>query len=345
MIKSIKLGLDVHADSICVCRIVDGQAPQPTQRFVREDFLAWAKKQVGQAEKVHACYEAGPLGYVLQRELSALGLECLVVRPRNWDEYGKKVKTDRRDAQQLALALDRYVSGNTQALCVIHAPTPAQEQRRSLSRYREQLQRHRQRLAAQGRADALYYGYRFHITEWWKGPYWQRLLEQLPAHLGRRLQSLKRLIEGTQEELDQFTAQIEQSAPPSLPKGVGQLTAEILEREVLDWERFANRRQIASYTGLCPQEHSSGGRRLQGHVNKHGNRRLRPLLVECAWRLYRYQPDYLRVKKWRSRMRVAGPARRKQIIVAIARRFAVDWWRIRTGKVKAQDLGLIAAQS
>jgi len=111
---------------------------------------------------------------------------------------------------------------------------------------------------------------------------------------------------------------------------------------VADWSRFKNRRQVGSYTGLCPSEDSSGPRRFQGHVNKHGNRRIRPILIECAWRLLYFQPNYRLVRKWRlalCKTRSSG-ARRKQIIVALARQFAVDWWRIRTGRTTPEALGL-----
>ena len=72
-----------------------------------------------------------------------------------------------------------------------------------------------------------------------------------------------------------LTAEIEAAAPPDLPRGLGKLTTVTLGREVCDWHRFKNRRQIASYTGLCPGEHSSGAKRVQGSVTKHGNPRLR----------------------------------------------------------------------
>ena len=143
----IKLGLDVHADSIVIVRIVDGQTPQPAQRLSPEKFLAWVPKQLALAEKVYACYEAGPLGYSLQRSLTALGIVCYVVRPRDWDEYGARVKTDGRDAHELALCLDRYVSGNTKAFCVVRVPTPEEEQRRSRTRLRQALQNRKQRLS------------------------------------------------------------------------------------------------------------------------------------------------------------------------------------------------------
>ena len=77
------------------------------------------------------------------------------------------------------------------------------------------------------------------------------------------------------------------------------MTSVIIDREIGDWRRFNNRRQIASYTGLCPGEYSSGNTRLQSCVTKHGNPRLRAALVELAWRLVRFQPNYKPVVKWR----------------------------------------------
>lgn len=341
-VQVIKLGLDVHADSYVVVRIVDGQAPQPGQRLRPEAFEEFVKKQQSQADKVYACYEAGPFGYSLQRQLANLGVVCYVVRPRNWDEYGSRVKTDKRDAHELALCLDRYVSGNTKAFTVVRVPTPQEEQRRSQGRLRQSLLNHKQRLAAQGRGDALYYGHRLRGS-WWKKAAWQGLEKALPTHLVDLLSSLKGLIEATEKELSRLTSQLQASAPAQLPTGVGRLTAQILEREVCDWARFKNRRQVASYTGLCPREDSSGPRRFQGSINKHGNRRLRPLLVECLWRLCRSQPNYAPVKKWRPLLLdpKATSARRKKIIVAMARQFAVDWWRVRTGRITIESLGMV----
>ncbi|MGA2446727.1 MAG: hypothetical protein ABSG50_15005 [Opitutaceae bacterium] len=58
----IKLGLDVHADSIVVMRRIDAQAPQPAQRFTPEQFPVFVRRQVARAGAVHRCYEAGPFG-------------------------------------------------------------------------------------------------------------------------------------------------------------------------------------------------------------------------------------------------------------------------------------------
>ena len=72
------------------------------------------------------CYEAGPIGYSLHRKLEKMGATNYVVRPRDWDEYGKNVKTDKRDAKELALHLDRYVNGNQDAFCAVRVPSPEQ---------------------------------------------------------------------------------------------------------------------------------------------------------------------------------------------------------------------------
>ena len=84
---------------------------------------------------------------------------------------------------------------------------------------------------------------------------------------------------------------------------------------------------------------------MQGSVTKHGNPRLRAALVECAWRLVRFQPKYPPIKK---RLKVlargakATGAQRKKAIVAIARRLAIDLWRLQSGQCSATQLGLQA---
>jgi len=344
--QTIKLGIDVHLDRYVVVRIIDGGTPQPPQRFEPVAFMLWVAKQLTLAEKVFTCYEAGPFGYSLHRKLEQMGATNYVVRPRDWDEYGKKVKTDKRDAQQLALHLERYVHGNHDAFCVVRVPTSEQEQARSLSRQRESLQHEKQRLAAQGRSHALYYGE--HLQgEWWREEVWKTSSSQLPAIVVNLLEPLRRLLAAVEVELQARTREVQAAAPEGLPLGLGKLTSEILEREVGDWNRFQNRRQVGSYTGLCPSEDSSSQRRFQGSINKHGNRRLRPVLVESLWRLSVFQPEYRVVKKWRAELvnpKTSKP-RRKKIVVAMARAFAVDWWRVRTGRCKAQDLGFVLQRS
>src|SRR5438093_12083610 len=138
--------------------------------------------------------------------------------------------------------------------------------------------------------------------------------------------------------------QLQSTAAPKQPRGLGLMTSVIVDREIGDWRRFSNRRQIASYTGLCPGEYSSGNSRLQSCVTKHGNPRLRAALVELSWRLVRFQPNYKPVVKWRAILAkgaLATGAARKKAIVAVARQLAVDLWRVRTGRCKPQALGLV----
>jgi transposase len=146
-----------------------------------------------------------------------------------------------------------------------------------------------------------------------------------------------------QGQIESLTSQLEAAAPPNIPAGLGKLTTVMLTREVCNWHRFNNRRAISSYTGLCPGERSSGSKRVPGSVTKRGNPRLRAALVECAWRMVRFQPQYPPVKK---RLAVlakgakATGAQRKKAIVAVARHLAVDLWRVHTGRLTAQQLGL-----
>jgi transposase len=99
---------------------------------------------------------------------------------------------------------------------------------------------------------------------------------------------------------------------------------------------------VGSYTGCCPGEHSSGGQRRLGSIDRMGNGRVRALLVEGVWRLLLWQPG------WKAALRLkvnlaAGPALKKKTVVALARQLAIDLWRWRTGRCTLEDLGWIPA--
>lgn len=337
--KRIVLGTDVHAENYRTVRQIDHAAPQPPQKFTPRDFLGWAKKQLDLAEKVYVCYEAGPFGYGLYRELEAMGITCLVVRPQDWDEYHKGVKTDRTDALALAQRLSRYVDGNTKELAVITVPTPQQELSRSQSRFREQLMEHRRRLEAQGRSLMLYYGVRIK-GRWW-GQAWEDIQPRLKPELVPQVNVIRELLRVMEKELQEATHEIKSAATPQA-HGFGALSSEVLKREVLDWDRFKNRRQVASLTGMCPGVRSSGNRSQSGPITKHGNRRLRTALVELAWRCLRYQPEYGPVKKWGPILNnpKATGAARKKAIVALGRKLAIDIWRINTKRTTLEKLNL-----
>jgi len=341
--ESIKLGIDAHAKWYYVGRQVDGATPQPVQKMSYEGLLRFVAKQKRLAGEVYTCYEAGPFGYHLHRELEAMGVTNYVVGPQIWDERGKGVKTDRLDALALCGRLDRFVGGNRKAFSIVRVPTREEERERAFSRQRGQLVREHQRLQAMGRSLLSSHG--IHVAgRWWKGATWRRITDEAPDWVIERLDVFIRLIGPVEAEERELTGAIQEvGSQRKIPKGVGPLSFEVLRREVGDWSRFNNRRQVSSYTGLCPREHSSGGKRRGGSVNKSGNPRVRAMLVEMVWRMMRWQPDYHALRKWEPVLGnpKASAAARKKAVVAVARQLAVDLWRLFTGQTTAENLGLI----
>lgn len=344
--QTIKLGLDVHADSVVVVRILDHSAPQPAQKFALAKFLEWVKSQLALSQSVYSCYEAGPFGYGLHRDLVKLGVQNIVVQPVCLDEHHKGVNHDKSDAKGLVLRLDRYVAGNTHALATVRVPTPEEEQKRIESRQREQLKREVQRVAAQGRGLLLTQGHR-EKKGWWEQKRWENLHVKLPVWLVERLEVFRRVLASLTDELEAATCALEKAAPAVRPKGLGGLSYEVVEREVGDWKRFDNRRQVGSYTGLCGGVSASGQSRHLLPITKHGNVRLRTALIELAWRLVLWQRESRLVKKWWHIFGnpKASKGAKKKAIVAMARQMAVDLWRWRTGRVKPQDLGWVMVEA
>jgi transposase len=195
-------------------------------------------------------------------------------------------------------------------------------------------------LAAQGRMLLLSQGHR-QSNAWWKKKLWSKLNQTLPEWLVERLIVWVRLIEGLEAEIKLISKAIEEQAPTSLPVGMGQLTHEIIDREVKDWSKFKNRRQIGSYSGLTGGVSSSGEQHADLSITKAGNRRLSSCLVECAWRLLLKQSNYWLVKKWRAVLLnpKVHSRRRKQLIVAFARQLLVDIWKWKTGRATPEQLG------
>jgi len=337
----IKLGIDVHQQFYVVVLQEGGTNPKPPQRFSKEGFLHWAARLKQHGGEVHAVYEACGFGFGLQRQLSALGISCHVVCPQKLDEHNKRVKTDRLDAKALCLKLDRFVQGNRDALALVRVPTEQEEQLRAIHRQREQLVKARKQLEAQGRSLMVNQGIE-PVRSWWKGRTFVAL--PVPTWLKELLANSQPILLALEQRIRALTVQLQSGADPDQPRGLGLLSSVVIDREIGNWHRFHNRRQVGSYTGLCPGEHSSGNTRLQSCVTKHGNPRLRAALVELAWRLVRFQPNYRPIVKWNEVLRkgaLATGAARKKAIVAVARQLAVDLWRIRTGRVSAETLGLI----
>jgi transposase len=133
---------------------------------------------------------------------------------------------------------------------------------------------------------------------------------------------------------------IEALAPAILPKGVGAYSAAVLEYEMKGWGRFNNRRQVASYTGLCPGIHQSDGRGKEGSINRCGNRIVRWSLVEMVWRLMVWQPHYGPVRQLAAGL-VRSKRAKRRLVVKAARRLAIDLWRLSSGQTTAEKLGLV----
>ena len=152
-------------------------------------------------------------------------------------------------------------------------------------------------------------------------------LLQVPPWMKELLANTQPILIALQQKIAALTLQLQAAAAPAQPRGLGAMSSVIIDREIGDWIRFSNRRQVASYTGLCPGEYSSGNTRLQSCVTKHSNPRLRAALVELAWRLVRFQPNYQPIPKWEKVLRrgaLATGAARKKAIVAVARQLAVE---------------------
>src|SRR5204863_2814276 len=337
----IKLGIDVHQEFYVVVVQEGGGNPKPAQRLKKEAFLSWvAKLKEKSGAEIHAVYEACGFGFGLQRQLTALGVACYVVCPQKLDERNKRVKTDGLDAKALCLRLDRFVEGNREALAVVRVPSEEEEQLRAIHRQREQLVKTRKRLEAQGRSLMVNHGIE-PVKSWWKRRTFAALA--LPGWMRELLNNSQPLLLALEEKIRALTVKLQAAAAPGQPRGLGAMTSTVIDREVGNWARFSNRRQVGSYTGLCSGEYSSGKTRLQTCVTKHGNPRLRAALVELAWRLVRFQPQYKPVLKWRqvlAKGALATGAARKKAIVAVARQLAVDLWRIRTGRHQAEQRGL-----
>lgn len=342
----IKLGVDAHADEYRVVRQVDNGPLQPPQRMKPEKFFLWAEKQKQGADRVVVCYEAGSFGFAPARRLQSAGVECLVMVPIKLDEGNSRVSTDGLDARRIAIRLDRHLAGDPEALNLVRIPTQEEEQQRDLGRQRQTVVKEIKRFADRGRAYLRKYGVRIK-GRWWDGRPWPQLQASLTAVQASHLQRWVDILLQLQRTLSEIEAALRAQAEAHLqgrplPRGLGLLSYELLRLEVCDWKRFGNRRQVGSMTGLCASESSSGPSRHQGSVSKHGNPLMRWVLVEMAWRMVRYQSDCHAVQGWRSELRAATiAARRKRIIVAIARQLAVDLWRVATGQTTFAKLGFI----
>ena len=244
--------------------------------------------------RLRFCYEAGPCGYGIQRQLSTAGHECVVVAPSLIPKRaGDRVKTDRRDAASLARL---HRAGELTAVWI---PDAGHEAMRDLVRARldavHALRRARQQLSGFLLRQGCHYG----------RPAWTKLhrrwlaaglkFEQAVHHLV--LEDYVQAVEAAEARRDRLTAQIAAMLPDwtlapvvaalQTMRGMALVNAATLIAELGDLSRFANPRQLMAYLGLVPSEHSSGASIRRGGITKAGNSAARRLLIEAAW-CYRF---------------------------------------------------------
>ena len=334
----LKLGLDVDLKNLVVAIQSGNGVIALAQKFSRSRLIQWIKDQVAAGHTVHTVYECCGFGYTLHEQLKTAGAHSIVTTPLRLNLEQRR-KNDRMDARQLCVRLSRYLDGQPHELRPIRIPSRAEQQRREVGRQRELWKRQVRRLENHGRALRLEHEHET-LPAGWAGPRkWKALSQECTPFVRTQLEPLVQQIRSCKAQLDRLTAQIEaRVAQEKIPHGLGALSLSLLDAEVCDWNRFATRKAVGSYTGCCPSEHSSGGVQRFGHIDRHGNAHVRVLLVEAVWRLLLYQPFWHARQKFLQKLK-HGASLKKKIAVALARQLAIDLWRWRTGRATAAELG------
>ena len=335
----LALGLDVHLEFIMAVAQKDHANPQAPRRFTNDQLVAQVKKWIAEGLQVFCVQESCGFGFVLHRRLAEAGAQSFLITPIALN--GRR-KTDKLDARALGLRLSRWLDGHRDELAPIRIPSVAEQQRREATRRRQYLAREIRGLANHGHGQVAEYCHEQLPHRWWGPRNWKKLAA-LDPWVRDRLTDLRLLILALEEQRRVVTAAVKaRVAGQVIPKGLGELTLVTLDAEVCDWARFYNRKQIGSYTGCCPGEHSSGGQQHYGGIDRMGNGRVRALLVEAVWRFLRWQPGWKAAQRMKLKL-ADGTAMRKKAAVALARLLAIDLWRWRTGRATMAELGWVAA--
>ena len=297
---STHVGLDVHSERIVIATLV-GQVREPTildipndPKVIRRTF----KRLAAEAYELRCCYEAGPCGFELFRQLTGMGIACEVIAPSLIPvRAGDRVKTDRRDASKLARL---YRAGE---LTTITVPTSDQEAVRDLVRAREDVRkdltaaRHRlgKFLIRHGRIFSEGHNWTDRYWVWLRKQQFDRECERLTfEHYSREVQHLQQRRADLDGEIERvartepYTAAVGKLA---CLRGISTLSAMALLAEIHDFRRFESPRQLMAFVGLVPSEYSSGGKETRGKITKTGNGHARRILVEAAW-AYRHRPSF-----------------------------------------------------
>jgi len=359
---SVYVGLDVHKETIAVAIARPGR-DDPEYREEIANMRKTVEKLIERLSRefdgalLLFCYEAGPCGYGLHRQIIGTGHDCEVVAPSLIPKKpGERIKTDRRDALKLARLL------RAGELTGIWVPDEEQEAMRDLCRARDDMKSQERKACQQLNAFVLRHGHHWPSgkTRWTSAHY--NWLESLKfAHdwqqvvLQEYIDAVKAASTRVAEMMGQMLRVLPQwrMAPVvdalTALRGIDKLSAMTLLAELGDISRFQSPKQLMAYLGLVPGEHSSGGRRRQGAITLTGNAHARRTLVESAWS-YRFPArqtahikrkaaaasDEAKIIAWRAQKRLCGRYRTltqagkntKLVCVAIARELAGFIWDI-----------------
>ena len=295
------LGLDVHAETIAVAVAEpNGEVRSLGTIANREESIRKFIKKLGSPEQLRACYEAGPTGFVLYWQLTQLGVDCAVIAPSLVPKKpGDRVKTDRRDALNLARC---HRNGDLTAVWV---PDEASEALRDLVRQREaakqdQLRaRHRRTKFLLGTGQCPPLGLKA-----WTERYW-RWLDQVRYVQPAQEATLRDCLNEVQhmsarvKRLEDAILEVVKLAPQPMQevirglqalRGMAHISAVTIASELGHISsRFPSARKLMGYSGAYPDEDSSGDRIRRGGITKAGNAHLRRIVVESAW-CYRHWP-------------------------------------------------------
>jgi transposase len=292
------VGIDAHKKDLFIAMLVGSHGTPVTWQLANEPNAV--RRLVRKLKReapgpVRACYEAGPCGYALQRQLTTPRVSCQVIAPALVPRKpGDRIKTNRRDARKLAELLRAGL------LTEVRPPTPEEEAVRDLCRARddarEDLQRCRHRMGKLLLRRGLHYDGRNWTRAhraWIDGLEWAQPAERVVVddYLLAIDHAEARLI-----ELDARLTEIAQAAPYREPvgwlrcfRGIDTLTAILILAELHDFRRFHSPRALMAYLGLVPGEDSSGEKHRRGRITRAGNALVRRLLVETAWH-YQHRP-------------------------------------------------------
>jgi transposase len=320
-----------------------------------------ARARTGTASPIIVIQEAGLDGFWIHRLLLGDGIESYVVDPASiaTSRRRRRAKTDKIDGEALVRALLAYKRGEPRVCAMVRAPTPQEEDRRRICRERktltaervEHVNRIKGLLFAQGISlyEPLLRNRRERLDELKTGdghPLPQYLKEQVRRELDR-LELVLQQIKAVEAERDALpNASVNGMPTPAALlkslKGIGSEFANVLWSEGL-FRSFSNRRQVAAYAGLAPTPWQSGSVTHEQGVSKAGNPRLRTTMIQLAWLWIRHQPHSILTQWFRQRVQLNGGRVRKVLIVALARKLLIAFWKYVTAGVVMEGAETTAA--